>query len=141
MFIFLLNTMEDIINNLDYNGLSSMWTATFPDWAIEGYIDELAYDNEDDILDDIRGVLIDEIRRRDSQNQHIIAELSNLDEEGLYQMCKALFPNSSLPDFIITLPNDDIRDVLIDEIRKRESEHQPRHTFAELSKANSFVLM
>ena len=71
--------MEDIINNLGYNALVPMWNATFPNWSIDEYIDTLESTDENEILQEIRNVIIDELRRLEESRQeenkkHIINE-------------------------------------------------------------------
>ena len=77
--------MEEVINKLDYNGLVPIWNVTFPGWPIEEYIDTLSYDNQDDILEDIRSLLIDEIknneRKRQKEQDEHVESLMNMEPQ------------------------------------------------------------
>ena len=77
--------MEEVINKLDYNGLVPIWNVTFPGWSIEEYIDTLSYDNQDDVLEDIRSLLIDEIknneRKRQKENEEFVESLMNMEPQ------------------------------------------------------------
>ena len=77
--------MEEVINKLDYNGLVPIWNVTFPGWSIEEYIDTLSYDNQDDILEDIRSLLIDEIknneRKRQKEQDEHVESLMNMEPQ------------------------------------------------------------
>ena len=68
--------MEEIIRNLDYKGLESMWKVTFPDDDIQEFKSSFNYTDEEDYLKEIREVLIDEIKdredmRRKEQDEHV----------------------------------------------------------------------
>ena len=77
--------MEEVINKLDYNGLVPIWNVTFPGWSIEEYIDTLSYDNQGDILEDIRSLLIDEIknneRKRQKEQDEHVESLMNMEPQ------------------------------------------------------------
>ena len=71
--------MEQIIRNLDYKGLESMWKVTFPNDSIDDFMTSFDYTDEEDYLKEIREVLIDEIKdredmRRKEQDEHVINE-------------------------------------------------------------------
>ena len=55
--------MEAVINNLDYDALKPIWSTTFPNLSIDEYIDTLEYTDRDEILDDVRSLIIEELRR------------------------------------------------------------------------------
>ena len=57
--------MDQVINNLDKAGLFSMWRTVFPNWP-KDYYDDMT---EDEILDDMRYILINEIRKRERQRE------------------------------------------------------------------------
>ena len=77
--------MEEIIRNLDYKGLESMWKVTFPDESIDDFMLSFDYTDEEDYLKEIRQVLIDEIQDREvmrqtEQKEHI-ESLMNMEVE------------------------------------------------------------
>ena len=61
--------MEEIIRNLDYKGLESMWKVTFPNESIDDFMLSFDYTDEEDYLKEIRQVLIDEIQDREVMRQ------------------------------------------------------------------------
>ena len=68
--------MEEIIRNLDYKGLESMWKVTFPNDSIDDFIMSFDHTDEEDLLNEVRKVLIDEIKdredmRRKEQDEHV----------------------------------------------------------------------
>ena len=79
--------MEEVINKLDYNGLVPIWNVTFPDWSINDYVDTLSYDNQDDVLEDIRSLLIDEIKnnetKRQKENEEFVESLMAMDPQPM----------------------------------------------------------
>ena len=77
--------MEEIIRNLDYKGLESIWKVTFPDESIDDFMLSFDYTDEEDYLKEIRQVLIDEIKDREvmrqkEQKEHI-ESLMNMEVE------------------------------------------------------------
>ena len=61
--------MEQIIRNLDYKGLESMWKVTFPNDSIDDFMTSFDYTDEEDYLKEIREVLIDEIKDREDMRR------------------------------------------------------------------------
>ena len=61
--------MEAVINNLDYDALKPIWKTTFPNLSIDEYIDTLEYTDRDEILDDVRSLIIEELRRLERLRQ------------------------------------------------------------------------
>ena len=88
-FIFYIKRMESIINNLDFNGLESLWNATFTDYNFMNYIDTLDYTTEEEIMNDVREVLKEEINRREEQrrkeNEKFIETLMSIEEQPLIE--------------------------------------------------------
>ena len=42
--------MDQIIDNLNFTGLEELWNATFPEYQIDEYLDDLSeIDNENDL--------------------------------------------------------------------------------------------
>ena len=77
--------MEAIIRNLDYDALESIWKLTFPDDDIEEFMLSFDYTDEEDLLNEIRDVLIDEIKyseytRQKEQEAHTEA-LMNMEPQ------------------------------------------------------------
>ena len=105
--------MEEIIRNLDYKGLESMWKVTFPNESIDDFMLSFDYTDEEDYLKEIREVLIDEIKDREymrqkEQKEHIESlmnmEVEPFDEEKaqrkeqLKEHVKALFDMEPQPE-------------------------------------------
>ena len=75
--------MEAIINNLDYKALVPIWETTFPNKSIVEYIDTLEYTDGDEILYEIRSLIIEELRRlerlRQKENEDHIQALMEME--------------------------------------------------------------
>ena len=93
--------MEEVINKLDYNGLVPIWNVTFPGWSIEDYVVTLSYDNQDDILEDIRSLLIDEIRnnerKRQKENEEFVESLMGMEPQPLIEQPKQQRRRKQIP--------------------------------------------
>ena len=101
--------MEEIIRNLDYKGLESIWKVTFPNESIDDFMLSFDYTDEEDYLKEIRQVLIDEIQDREvmrqtEQKEHIESlmnmEVEPFDEEKAQRKehMKALFDMEPQPE-------------------------------------------
>ena len=79
--------MEEIIRNLDYKGLESMWKVTFPNDSIDDFIMSFDHTDEEDLLNEVRKVLIKEINyreymRRKEQDEHV-ESLMNMEPQPM----------------------------------------------------------
>ena len=81
--------MDSIINNMNFAQLESLWKATFTDYSIDDYIDTLDYDTEEEIVDDIKELLKEEINHREEErrkeNEKFIESLMGMEEQPLIQ--------------------------------------------------------
>ena len=49
--------MDQIIDNLNFEGLESLWNATYPEFQMYEYLDDIDFDNDDDLFNDIKSIL------------------------------------------------------------------------------------
>ena len=125
--------MEAVINNLDYDALVPIWKNTFPNLSIDEYIDTLEYTDRDEILDDVRSLIIEELRR--------LERLRQKDNEDHIQ---ALMEMEPLP--LITHESHRRRKgkKFIDDIRKEYERRQQRmselkQTYYDLHPEDEFI--
>ena len=125
--------MEAVINNLDYDALKPIWKTTFPNLSIDEYIDTLEYTDRDEILDDVRSLIIEELGR--------LERLRQKDNEDHIQ---ALMEMEPLP--LITHESHRRRKgkKFIDDIRKEYERRQQRmselkQTYYDLHPEDEFI--
>ena len=129
--------MEEVINKLDYNGLVPIWNVTFPGWSIEDYVVTLSYDNQDDILEDIRSLLIDEIknneRKRQKENEEFVESLMAMDPQPMIKPNKQPRRRKQIPDSLAQAIKEQHkrRQKRITELRELYDNIYPENTYVE----------